>query len=154
MTPASDIPLGYILGHSLSDGSIDPKSPTIKEFRLSQASKHRGHGNVDNSDEEDNQHTNNISLSRSGRTPHQLTRRRFVSGYGLADDSSEEESDSDLPLTEQAKARAQEEPAITSEFSSYVSLLTGRLDPWDMQKLTLQEESRVRTPYITMKRRD
>ena len=144
MAPVSNIPLGFILGHSLSDGSIDPQNPAVEEFRLSHSSGHRGHRNIDDSDEEDIQYTNKSPLPRSGHAPRQSTRRPFVSGYGLADDTSEEESDSDLPLAAKAKATAREEPAIKSEFSSYVSLLTGRLDPWDMQKLTLQEESRVR----------
>ncbi|GJJ70060.1 nucleoporin GLE1 [Entomortierella parvispora] len=151
MAPVSNIPLGFILGHSLSDGSIDAQSSEVEEFRLSQADRHRGHRNFDNSDEEDGQHIKRTPLSRSDRAPSRLARRPFGSGYGLADDTSEEESDSDLPLTAKARAAAREEPVITSEFSSYVSLLTGRLDPWDMQKLTLQEESRASAPAIAEK---
>ncbi|KAG0047123.1 hypothetical protein BGZ83_007759 [Gryganskiella cystojenkinii] len=169
MPSANAVPGAFILGHSLADGPIDPGSPAVEEFRRSHNnSRYRNlqngyrYNDLDLDDQDEmtekfNRYlqlnsTRTVSFQNGSSSSSLFNSSRSSSStlpsgtYGMIDDDFlvEEESEGETEVETFTKPRSIfTAPVIKSEEASYVSLITGGLNPMDMQKQALQKASKA-----------
>lgn len=165
-----DLPIEFILSRSLSEGIVKKDDPNLVSVRLSQC---RANGlasfpsrplksnilNTINGSKKYSAHIDSIRFADH--------RHKSVSGYGLADSSSSEETDSDfsdrddddysfvgkrsVATVSTTNTRASEtkntarknRPMKPNSHVDYVAHITGRMDPWELQIQKLRDEGKV-----------
>lgn len=162
-----DLPIEFILSRSLSEGIVEKDDPNLVSVRLSQS---RANGlalfpsrplksNILNTINGSKKYSAHINSSRFADHRH-----KSVSGYGLADSSSSEESDNDFSDRDdysfggprsvatvsgmntraaETKSTARKNQPKTNSHVDYVAHITGRMDPWELQIQKLRDEGKV-----------
>src|ERR1700744_5263125 len=154
-----DLPIEFILSRSLSEGIVKKDDPNLVSVRLLQS---RVNGlasfpsqplksNILNTINGSKKYSAHIDSSRFADHRH-----KSVSGYGLADSSSSEETESDfsdrdddypfsgnrsVATVSSANTRSSEikdtaqknRPMKPNSYVDYVAHITGRMDPWELQ---------------------
>lgn len=168
-----DLPIEFILSRSLSEGIVKKEDPNLLSLRLSK-SKAKKLASFPSQPLKNNLlNTINGSNKYSARVDSSSFadhRYKSVSGYGLADSSSEEsesdfsDNDNDYSfggkrsmttisststrVSETRSTTRQNRTTYPNSHVDYVAHITGRIDPWELQIQKLRDEGKVRIDGI------
>ncbi|KAG0033100.1 hypothetical protein BGZ82_006254 [Podila clonocystis] len=171
------LPIEFILSRSLSEDIVEKDDSSLLSLRLSQ-SRANGLVSFRPSQPPKNNFLNTINGSKQYSTHVDSGRfadncRKSVSGYGLADSSSSEESESDFSDEDYSYSggkRSVTTPSSTGTQISgtksttrqnrttnpnshvdYIAHITGRIDPWELQIQKLRDEGKEVAPQLADK---
>ncbi|KAG0362212.1 hypothetical protein BG005_006351 [Podila minutissima] len=173
-----DLPIEFILSRSLSEGIVKKDDPNFLNLRLSQS---RANGLVSFRPSRPLKNDLLSTINRSKKYSTRVdsssfadNRHKNVSGYGLADSSSSEESESDFSdednnyslrgkrsvatlsststrVSETKSTTRQNRTTNPNSHVDYVAHITGRMDPWELQIQKLRDEGKEQAPQLAHK---
>ncbi|KAG0339086.1 Nuclear pore complex nucleoporin component [Podila horticola] len=169
-----DLPIEFILSRSLSEGIVKKEDPNLLSLRLSKSKATKLasfpsqplKNNLLNTINGSNKYSTRVDSSSFADH-----RYKSVSGYGLADSSSEEsesdfsDNDNDYSfggkrsmttisststrVSETRSTTRQNRTTYPNSHVDYVAHITGRIDPWELQIQKLRDEGKELTPQLT-----
>ncbi|KAG0029443.1 hypothetical protein BGZ81_003785 [Podila clonocystis] len=163
------LPIEFILSRSLSESIVEKDDSNLLKLRLSQ-SRANGLVSFRPAQPPKNNFLNTINGSKQCSARVDSSRfadncRKSVSGYGLADASSSEESESDFSdedysyfsggkrlvaatsstgtqVSETRSTARQNRTTNPNSHVDYIAHITGRIDPWELQVQKLRDEGK------------
>ncbi|KAG0096871.1 hypothetical protein BGZ93_003883 [Podila epicladia] len=173
-----DLPIEFILSRSLSEGIVKKDDPNLLSLRLSQSRANDLASfrpsqplkiNLVSTINRSKKYSTRVDSSSFSNNRH-----NNVSGYGLADSSSSEESDSDFSdednsypfgakrsvttlsststrMSDTKSIARQNQITNPNSHVDYVAHITGRMDPWELQIQKLRDEGKEQAPQFAHK---